>query len=301
MDDEHPIAASDRGRRHPLPAGGPDLRLRSRPARRSQRDDRVLVETERGPTLGTVVVPPPRRAGRRRPLPRVVKKADARDLAREDRNLQRERELHRTALELIRGRRAAACKLVKAESALDGSKVTVFFRRRGARSTSATLVRDLGRRAAHAHRDEADRRARRDQGRSAASAPCGRELCCSSLAARVPAGVGEDGEGAGPVAESVEARRHVRPAQVLPALRVRDLRRARRALPRIGTHGRVGQGRRQVVAPATSSSRRSSIRRDDDGVEVEATLEDLVARAPTPDVRRDMPPSRSTSPRRSTT
>src|SRR5712692_4209563 len=71
-----------------------------------QRDDRVMVETERGPALGLVVVPP-------RPLQRVIKKADARDLAREDQNLQRERAHYRVALDLIRAR-TLPIKLVKA-------------------------------------------------------------------------------------------------------------------------------------------------------------------------------------------
>jgi cell fate regulator YaaT (PSP1 superfamily) len=90
-----------------------------------QRDDRVLVETERGPTLATVAVPPARRPVSR-PLNRVVKKADARDLSREDRNLQRERELHRTVLGVL-GQRRAAYKLVKVESAFDGSRVTAYI------------------------------------------------------------------------------------------------------------------------------------------------------------------------------
>src|SRR5215831_20388417 len=89
-----------------------------------RRDDRVLVETERGPTLATVVVPPHRRQASR-PLNRVVKKADGRDLAREDRNLQRERELQRTVLGIL-APRGSQYKLVKVESALDGSKVTAF-------------------------------------------------------------------------------------------------------------------------------------------------------------------------------
>src|SRR5713226_8229175 len=89
-----------------------------------QRDDRVLVQTERGPALGLVVVPPrPRPAVR--PLQRVIKKADARDLAREDQNLQRERAHYRVALDLMRAR-TLPIKLVKAESAFDGSKVTFF-------------------------------------------------------------------------------------------------------------------------------------------------------------------------------
>src|SRR5262249_58086110 len=84
-----------------------------------RRDDRVLVETERGPSLGTVVVPPYRRPVTR-PLHRVVKKADARDLAREDRNLQRERELQHTVLDILG--RDPSRNLVKAEKPFDGRK-----------------------------------------------------------------------------------------------------------------------------------------------------------------------------------
>src|SRR2546427_409489 len=102
------------------------------------RDDRVLVETERGPALGTVVVPTRMRPAARA-LQRVIKKADSRDLAREDQNLQRERQHYRTALELVRGRNLAI-KLIKAESAFDASKVTFFF----AGEERADL-RDLGR------------------------------------------------------------------------------------------------------------------------------------------------------------
>src|SRR3989442_12349817 len=67
------------------------------------RDDRVLVETERGPALGTVVVPA-RLRPLTRALQRVIKKADSRDLAREDQNLQRERHNHRPAPEPGPGR-----------------------------------------------------------------------------------------------------------------------------------------------------------------------------------------------------
>src|SRR5439155_1734745 len=102
------------------------------------RDDRVLVETERGPALGTVVVPAHLRPATRA-LQRVIKKADSRDLAREDQNLQRERQHYRTALELVRGRNLAI-KLIKAESAFDASKVTFFFG-----GEERADLRDLGR------------------------------------------------------------------------------------------------------------------------------------------------------------
>ena len=102
----------------------------------------MLVETERGPTLAHRGRCRRARRSVTRPLHRVVKKADARDLAREDRNLQRERELH-----AHRARRSSAgagrqYKLVKVESALDGSRVTVFFAAEE-RLDLRDLVRDL--------------------------------------------------------------------------------------------------------------------------------------------------------------
>jgi len=141
-----------------------------------QRDDRVLVETERGPALGLVVVPPrPRPAVR--PLQRVIKKADARDLAREDQNLQRERGHYRVALDLIRAR-TLPIKLVKAESAFDGSKVT-FFCVAEDRVDFRGLVNELAE-LLHTRVDMKSIGARDETKVTGGVGPCGRELCCSS-------------------------------------------------------------------------------------------------------------------------
>ena len=141
-----------------------------------ERDDRVVVETERGLTLGTVVAPP-RPSTRGRALQRVVKKADARDLAREDQSLQRERQQYRTALDLIRARDLPV-KLVKAESAADGSRVTFFFAGEE-RLDLRDVVRDLGP-VLHT-RVEAKQIGARDETKvTGGLGPCGRELCCSS-------------------------------------------------------------------------------------------------------------------------
>ena len=140
------------------------------------RDDRVLVETERGPALGTVVVAPRVRVVTRA-LQRVIKKADARDLAREDQNLQRERQHYGAALELVRGRNVAI-KLVKAESAFDGSKVTFYFA-----GEERVDLRDLGRELAQVlhTRVEMKQIGARDETKATGGVgPCGRELCCSS-------------------------------------------------------------------------------------------------------------------------
>jgi len=141
-----------------------------------QRDDRVLVETERGPALGLVVVPPRPRATVRS-LQRVIKKADARDLAREDQNLQRERSQYRVALEVIRGR-GLAIKLVKAESAFDGSKVT-FFSVAEDRVDFRGIVSELGE-LLHTRVEMKSIGARDETKSTGGVGPCGRELCCSS-------------------------------------------------------------------------------------------------------------------------
>src|SRR5258705_7403605 len=104
-------------------------------------DDRVLVETEHGPTLGTVAMPPARRPTQRHLRP-VIKKADARELAREDKNLQQERELRATALRTLRATRLPA-KLVKLETAFDGSRTTVFIAADD-KLELRDLARDLG-------------------------------------------------------------------------------------------------------------------------------------------------------------
>jgi len=140
------------------------------------RDDRVLVETERGPALGTVVVPARLRPAARA-LQRVIKKADSRDLAREDQNLQRERQHYRTALELVRGRNLAI-KLIKAESAFDASKVTFFFG-----GEERADLRDLGRELGELLRTRVEMKqigARDETKVTGGVGPCGRELCCSS-------------------------------------------------------------------------------------------------------------------------
>src|SRR5215468_3984930 len=171
--DEHPLA-------HPWVVG-----IRFRPAGQIydfdpgalqlRRDDRVLVETERGPSLGTVVVPPYRRPVNRA-LHRVVKKADARDLAREDRNFQRERELQGTVLDILG--RDPSRKLVKVESALDGSKVTAFVA-----AEDRLDLREVARRIADTlhTRVEVKQIGARDEAKVAGGlGVCGRELCCSS-------------------------------------------------------------------------------------------------------------------------
>src|SRR5881296_4005222 len=238
-----------------------------------QRDDRVLVQTERGPALGLVVVPPrPRPAVRT--LQRVIKKADARDLAREDQNLQRERGHYRTALELVRGRNLAI-KLIKAESAFDASKVTFFFG-----GEERTDLRDLGRELGELLRTRVEMKqigARDETKVTGGIGPCGRELCCSSwLQEFQPVSVKMAKEQSLSLNPSklagmcgrlkcclrYEYQTYVELRQALPAVGARV-----ESVKGDGTVVRQNVLRQTVV-----------VRRSEDNVEVEATRDDLVVR-----------------------
>lgn len=235
-------------------------------------DDRVLVETERGLSLGTVVAPPRvRTAGRA--LQRVVKKADARDLAREDRALQRERELRATALELFKARRLPL-KLVKVESALDGGRVTVFFA-----ADEKQEVRDLARDLAQTLHTRVELRqiGSRDEAKMIGGlGVCGRELCCSSwLREFAPVSV-----------KMVKAQGlSLNPSKLAGQCgRLKCCMRyeydtyleLRRALPAMGAQVESVKGNGQVVAQ--NLLKQTVVLRLADGERVEAGLDDLVAR-----------------------
>jgi len=237
------------------------------------RDDRVLVETERGPALGTVVVPSrPRTAAR--PLQRVIKKADARDLAREDQTLQRERQHYRAAFDVVRTR-DVAIKLVKAESALDGSKVTFFFA-----GEDRVDLRDLGRELAdllHARVEMRQIGARDETKVTGGVGPCGRELCCSSWLQEFQ-----------PVAVKMakEQGLSLNPAKLAGMCgRLKCCLRyeyqtyveLRRALPAIGARIESVKGD-GVVVRQNLLKQTVIVRRADDELEVEATRDDIVVR-----------------------
>ena len=239
------------------------------------RDDRVLVETERGPALGTVVVPARPRPGLRA-LQRVIKKADARDIAREDQTLQRERQQLHAALELIRtGNRPV--KLVKAESAFDGSKVTFFFA-----ADDRLDLRELGRELGELLRTRVETRqvgARDETKVIGGVGPCGRELCCSSwLQEFQPVSVKmakEQGLSLNPSKLAGMCGR----LKCCLRYEYQTYVELRRALPAVGTTVESVKGG-GVVVRQNVLRQTVVVRRAEDEVEVEATREDLVAPRP---------------------
>ncbi len=240
-----------------------------------ERDDRVLVETDRGPALGTVIVPPRLRA-RVRGLRRVIKKADARDLAREDQNLQRERQHYRTALEVIRNR-DLAFKLVKVESAFDGSKVTLFYAAED-RADFRDLARDFG--DLLRTRVEMRQIGARDETRvTGGVGPCGRELCCSSwLQEFQPVSVKmakEQGLSLNPAKLAGMCGR----LKCCLRYEYQTYVEMKRGFPGVGTRVESVKGDGQIVK-LNVLRQTVIVRRAEDEVEVEATLEDLVVRRP---------------------
>jgi cell fate regulator YaaT (PSP1 superfamily) len=268
---------------HPVADVGPAVGVRFRPSGRIydfdpgllllHRDDRVLVETERGPALATVVAGARPRPGGR-PLQRVIKKADARDLAREDQALQRERNQYRTVLELVRERNLAL-KLVKAEGAIDGSRVTFFFA-----AEERVDLRDLGRDLAQRlhTRVEVKQVGARDETKvTGGVGPCGRELCCSSwLQEFQPVSVKmakEQGLALNPSKLAGMCGR----LKCCLRYEYQTYGELRRALPAMGAGVECVKGD-GVVVRQNVLRQTVVVRRTEDGVEVEATLEDLVAR-----------------------
>lgn len=239
------------------------------------RDDRVLVETDRGAALATVVVPPRTRTSGRA-LQRVIKKADSRDLTREDQNLLRERQHHHAALELVRDRNLPV-KLVKAESAFDGSKVTFFFA-----AEERIDLRELGRELADLLRTRVETRqigARDETKVTGGLGPCGRELCCSSwLQEFQPVSVKmakEQGLSLNPSKLAGMCGR----LKCCLRYEYQTYVELRRALPTVGTavDSVKGSG---VVVRQNVLRQTVVVRRAEDAVEVEATRDDLVAPRP---------------------
>lgn len=142
--------------------------------------DRVIVQGERGGNLGTVTLAPeaiPAALITTR-LPRVVKRADPRDLAREESNLLRARDAERLFIDHIRHRRLGM-KLVASDCPFDGSRI-VFYFFADERVDFRDLVRDLAQ-VLHT-RVEMKQIGPRDETKLIGGVgPCGRELCCSSF------------------------------------------------------------------------------------------------------------------------
>jgi len=140
--------------------------------------DRVVVETERGLSIGQVMRGPvEREVGEVEKLAIIKRKATLDDLATLERNRQKEHEAFDFCLRRI-VERSMQMKLVRVEYQFDGSKAIFFFTADG-RVDFRDLVKDL----AHTFHTRIEMRqiGVRDESKiTGGIGICGRELCCSS-------------------------------------------------------------------------------------------------------------------------
>jgi cell fate regulator YaaT (PSP1 superfamily) len=143
--------------------------------------DHVVVQSESGPALATVVRSNPHLSDRRRSMADSsarVRLATLEDLAVRSKQQLREREAYRVALLKIR-ERGLGMKLTRVELALDGSRLVFYFTADG-RVDFRELVREL---AAEFHtRIEMRQIGVRDEAKMLGGyGTCGRPLCCTTF------------------------------------------------------------------------------------------------------------------------
>jgi cell fate regulator YaaT (PSP1 superfamily) len=243
-----------------------------------RRGDRVIVQVSRGTDLGTIVGEPRPIAisAIEKNMPRVVKKADLRDLQREEANLQKAQKAERICAHRIQERRLEM-KLIKTEPTYDGSKITFYFFSEK-RVDFRELVRDLAQ-TLHT-RIEMKQIGNRDETKLIGGVgPCGRELCCSSWL-REFSSVS--------VRMAKEQGLSLKPSKLAGmcgrlkcCLRYEyeTYRELGRALPGVGKKVESVKGN-GVVTRQNLLKQTVMIRRDEDDIEVEAQLEDLVRKKP---------------------
>jgi cell fate regulator YaaT (PSP1 superfamily) len=142
--------------------------------------DKVIVETDRGRAMATVVIPPREIPDNEAPegLKNILRTATEEDLALAETNTSREKDAYRHCVERIKARKLEM-KLVRAEYAFDGSKIIFYFTADG-RIDFRELVKDL----AHYFHTRIEMRqiGVRDEAKLVGGLGiCGRELCCSSF------------------------------------------------------------------------------------------------------------------------
>ncbi len=144
--------------------------------------DRVVVQTDGGPAIGTVVRRIAQLDEKRRPPAdspaRVVRLATRDDIMSRLKQQHREQEAHRIALLKIR-ERGLGMKLTRVEQAFDGTKLTFYFTADG-RVDFRELVRELA--TEFRTRIEMRQIGVRDEAKLIGGyGTCGRPLCCTTF------------------------------------------------------------------------------------------------------------------------
>jgi cell fate regulator YaaT (PSP1 superfamily) len=142
----------------------------------------VVIQTEGGPAVGTVVPTIPQLAERRRASSgggeQVVRLASHEDIIARLKHEQREKEAHRIALLKIK-ERGLEMKLARVEHAFDGSRLVFYFTAES-RVDFRELVRDLA--SEFRTRIEMRQIGVRDEAKALGGyGSCGRPLCCTTF------------------------------------------------------------------------------------------------------------------------
>ncbi len=142
-----------------------------------QRGEQVMVESDRGPRVGTVAVPPRRRPHTGAALKRVLRRPGAGDRRTLERNASDEQSAIRAAREAVR-KANLEMKVFRAELSHSGKKLRLYFTSED-RIDFRDLARDLSR---DLHtRVEMRQIGVRDQAKMLGGiGSCGMELCCST-------------------------------------------------------------------------------------------------------------------------
>jgi cell fate regulator YaaT (PSP1 superfamily) len=236
------------------------------------RDDRVLVETERGPALGTVIAPPLRRATPRR-LQRVLQHADPRDLQVDDDQLQRQHDVRRMVLQIFR-ERELPIKLGKVERPADGGRAIVYYASEE-RYEHRDLARDLSN--ALALRVEMRQMGARDEAKVAGGVGvCGRELCCSSWLKEFQAVSDQMAKAQGLALNFSTLAGQCGRLKCCMRYESQTYLELRRELPAVGKRIESVKGNGEVVGQSLLKQT-VRVRRDEDGEVFDVTLDELVA------------------------
>ncbi len=140
--------------------------------------DHVIVETDRGPFIGLVRSHPERKLVRAKLERSIIRKANTGDLDVATRNEEMEKQAFFFAIQRIRAHKLDM-KLVRAQSAHDGSKI-IFYFSADERVDFRSIVKDL----AQKFRTRIEMfqiGARTGAGMIGGIGSCGRELCCSTF------------------------------------------------------------------------------------------------------------------------
>jgi len=164
------------------PVGRLQTFLGSEEGEQPRAGDRVVVQTEAGPAIGSVVRGIPQLDEKRRPAPdspqRVVRKATRDDIVANLKNLHREQDAYRIAGLKIR-EHGLAMKLTRVEQTFDGTKLIFYFTADG-RVDFRELVRELA--AEFRARIEMRQIGVRDEAKLIGGyGTCGRPLCCTTF------------------------------------------------------------------------------------------------------------------------